>query len=110
MNKKNYIGLIVLTFLIILSGTLSYYANRITGNVTGNSLNFAFNVYKIINNNSTDFENINLYDTAKVHNASDNTIVPGDYGDFVIKVNSKGSELKLRYDITLKGNDIPVFR
>ena len=108
MNKKNYIGLIVLTFLIILSGTLAYYANRITGNVTGNSLNFAFNVYKIINNNSTDFGNINLYDTAKVHNASDNTIVPGDYGDFVIKVNSKGSELKLRYDITLKGNNIPV--
>ena len=94
--------------MIILSGTLAYYANRITGNVTGNSLNFAFNVYKIINNNSTDFGNINLYDTAKVHNASDNTIVPGDYGDFVIKVSSKGSELKLRYDITLKGNDIPV--
>ena len=108
MNKKNYIGLIVLTFLIILSGTLAYYANRITGNVTGNSLNFAFNVYKIINNNSTDFGNINLYDTAKVHNASDNTIVPGDYGDFVIKVSSKGSDLKLRYDIILKGNDIPV--
>lgn len=44
MNKKNYIGLIVLTFLIILSGTLAYYANRITGN----SLNFAFNVYMVI--------------------------------------------------------------
>ena len=34
--------------------------------------------------------------------------MPGDYGDFVIKVSSKGSEVKLRYDINLKGNDIPV--
>ena len=44
--NKNCI--VVLTFLIILFGILAYYANRITGNVTGNSLNFAFNVYMVI--------------------------------------------------------------
>ena len=108
MNKKNFISLIILTFLIILSCTLAYYANNIKGNITGRSKEFAFNVYKIINGNETIFSDINLYDTAKVHNGTDNTIVPGDYGDFIIKVSSKGSEVKLRYDINLKGNDIPV--
>ena len=108
MSKKNYIGLIVLTFLIVVAGTLSYYVSTINGNLKGNSLKFAFNVYKIINSNETTFSDINLYDTAKVHNGIGEVIVPGDYGDFVIKVSSKGSEVKLRYDINLKGNDIPV--
>ena len=108
MSKKNYIGLIVLTFLIVVAGTLSYYASNINGTLKGTSLKFAFNVYKIINSNETTFSDINLYDTAKVHNGIGEVIVPGDYGDFVIKVSSKGSEVKLRYDINLKGNDIPV--
>ena len=108
MSKKNYIGLIVLTFLIVVAGTLSYYASNINGTLKGTSLRFAFNVYKIINSNETTFSDINLYDTAKVHNGIGEVIVPGDYGDFVIKVSSKGSEVKLRYDINLKGNDIPV--
>ena len=108
MDKKRFISLMVLTFLIILSCTLAYYANVIKGNVTSRSKEFIFNVYKIINDNETTFSDINLYDTARVHNGTDNTIVPGDYGDFIIKVSSKGSELKIRYDINLKGNDIPV--
>ena len=108
MDKKNFISLIILTFLIIFSCTLAYYANNIKGNITGRSKEFAFNVYKIINGNETTFSNINLYDTAKVHNGTNSTIVPGDYGDFIIKVSSKGSELKIKYNINLKGNDIPV--
>ena len=108
MSKKNYIGLIILTFLIIVAGTLSYYASIINGTLKSDSLKFAFNVYKIINSNETTFSDINLYDTAKVHNGIGEVIVPGDYGDFVIKVSSKGSEVKLKYDINLKGNDIPV--
>ena len=91
-----------------MAGTLSYYASNINGTLKGTSLNFAFNVYKIINRNETTFCDIKLYDTAKVHNGIGEVIVPGDYEDFVIKVSSKGSEVKLRYDINLKGNDIPV--
>ena len=49
MDKKRFISLIVLTFLIILSCTLAYYANVIKGNVTARSKEFIFNVYKIIN-------------------------------------------------------------
>ena len=108
MSKKNYIGLIVLTFLTVVAGTLSYYVSNINGTLKSDSLKFAFNVYKIINSNETTFSDINLYDTAKVHNGIGEVIVPGDYGDFVIKVSSKGSEVKLKYDINLKGNDIPV--
>ena len=31
MNKRNYIGLMVLTFLIVVAGTLSYYVSNING-------------------------------------------------------------------------------
>ena len=107
MNKKNLIGLIFLTFLIVLSGTLAYYASTINGTLETRSKSFAFNVYKIINTNEEVFSDINLYDTAKVHNGVGNVIVPGDYGEFSIKLNSNGSEVKLRYDIILTGNNIP---
>ena len=107
MNKKNYIGLIVLTFLIVVSGVLAYYASTYKGTITTRSKLFAFNVYKIINNNENTFSDIDLYDTAKVHNGVGKVIVPGDYGDFIIKVSSKGSEVKLRYDIVLNSTELP---
>ena len=107
MSKKNYIGLIVLTFLIVISGAFAYYASTYKGTITTRSKLFAFNVYKIINNNENTFSDIDLYDTAKVHNGIGKVIVPGDYGDFIIKVSSKGSEVKLRYDIVLNSTDLP---
>ena len=107
MNKKNYIGLIVLTFLIVISGVFAYYASTYKGTITTRSKLFAFNVYKIINNNENTFSDIDLYDTAKVHNGVGKVIVPGDYGDFIIKVSSKGSEVKLRYDIILNSTELP---
>ena len=107
MSKKNYIGLIVLTFLIVVSGVLAYYASTYKGTITTRSKLFAFNVYKIINNNENTFSDIDLYDTAKVHNGVGKVIVPGDYGDFIIKVSSKGSEVKLRYDIILNSTELP---
>ncbi len=107
MSKKNYIGLIVLTFLIVVSGVLAYYASTYKGTITTRSKLFAFNVYKIINNNENTFSDIDLYDTAKVHNGVGKVIVPGDYGDFIIKVSSKGSEVKLRYDIVLNSTELP---
>ena len=107
MSKKNYIGLIVLTFLIVISGVFAYYASTYKGTITTRSKLFAFNVYKIINNNENTFSDIDLYDTAKVHNGVGKVIVPGDYGDFIIKVSSKGSEVKLRYDIILNSTELP---
>ncbi len=107
MNKKNFVGLVFLTILIVLAGTLAYYASTINGELTTRSKSFAFNVYKIINTNEEVFSDINLYDTAKVHNGVGNVIVPGDYGEFIIKLNSNGSEVKLRYDVILSGNNIP---
>ena len=107
MSKKNYIGLIVLTFLIVISGVFAYYASTYKGTITTRSKLFAFNVYKIINNNENTFSDIDLYDTAKVHNGVGKVIVPGDYGDFIIKVSSKGSEVKLRYDIVLNSTELP---
>ena len=107
MSKKNYIGLIVLTFLIVISGAFAYYASTYKGTITTRSKLFAFNVYKIINNNENTFSDIDLYDTAKVHNGVGKVIVPGDYGDFIIKVSSKGSEVKLRYDIILNSTELP---
>lgn len=108
MDRKNYILLVVLTFLIIIAGTLSYYGSTFKANITARSLMFDFNVFKIINNTESEFDNIDLYDSAKIHKGLGKVIVPGDYGDFIIKVSSKGSEVKLRYDINLTGNDIPV--
>ena len=44
MSKKNYIGLIVLTFLIVISGAFAYYASTYKGTITTRSKLFAFNV------------------------------------------------------------------
>ena len=79
MNKKNYIGLIILTFLIVISGVLAYYSSSYSGSIITKSKSFAFNVYKIISNNESSFSDIDLYDTAKVHNGTGKVIVPVYY-------------------------------
>ena len=106
MDKKNFISLTILCFLIIVAGTLSYYASNIKGIATAEGIPFAFNVYKIINQAESDFETINLYDTATVHNGTSG-IVPGDSGNFKIKLNSTGSGVKISYKVKFSGSDMP---
>ena len=66
MSKKNYIGLIVLTFLIVISGVFAYYASTYKGTITTRSKLFAFNVYKIINNKKTNNKKTNNKITNKI--------------------------------------------
>lgn len=107
MNKKNLLSLTILTLLIIIAGALAYYATTVSGKIKMTSKTFAFNVNKIIDGTESSFTSINLYDTAKIHKGVGEVIVPGDYGEFDLSLDSTGSGVDVEYTISLTSTNIP---
>ncbi len=104
---KRYAGVFfVVGLTLLLIGTVTYYATRVSGNVTGTTLRFEFNMTKIINSNESNFNVVDLYDTADAHNGTSG-IVPGDKGHFVVKLDSVGSGVDIEYTITFSSSELP---
>lgn len=102
---KKVIGIFSFGFLLILTGTVAYYANRTTGQVSATTLPFEFNMTRIIGSNEANFDIVDLNSTSESGNSTG--IVPGDKGQFIIKVNSNGSGTSLEYTITFSSAELP---